>query len=645
MKNIISKHFLFILLITFNILFAVFFGGDFGDSTDENVRYEYALESIVRYSNLEPNPMIKDKGPIYFVLAKFGGDLIRLINPNLSNIQAWHHIHFLSFILAIIAFYSICLHFLSPQLAFITSALFNTQPLLFGHAFINPKDIPFMSLFLLTVSSGLIMVNKLKDTNKDINESEFLPVISRSISQDWFKLKQHQKILCFLMIFFHLTGILLLLTFAEQVQVKIQSMINNLNYGWAYNFITRLAQTLFNGDIKNGVSIQNVTTVYPYLLIFLIIALLLLILVLSILYFPKSLGLISGFSSRKEIFSDFSIVLKNKWLYLSGLILGISITNRSLGMTAGLFILFYLWVKDRSKFLSTSIIYLGITLTVVYLTWPGLWGNPVLGIFQSLFSVSTFSWGGKVLFFGETISPNNLPAIYIPTLISIQITIPALILFVVGVIVFLFKRYENELDKTLFFIIATWFILPLLAIFIVKPTIYDNFRHFLFITPPIFLFAGLGFKFILSKINKKTHSILLTLAILLPGIIAIVNLHPYQYIYYNSFIGGTEGAFRKFETDYWYTSYYECTNYINQVSSKNDTILVYGPSHIVENYAREDLTILKYNKKHAESQFEESDYAIISSRGNKDLYLLSDEQLIYTIEESGATLVVVRKLK
>ncbi len=645
MKNIISKHFLFIVLITFNMLFAVFYGGDFGDSTDENVRYEYALESIVRYSNLEPNPRIEDKGPIYFVLAKFGGDLIRLINPNLSNIQAWHHIHFLSFILAIIAFYSICLHFLSPQLAFVTSALFNTQPLLFGHAFINPKDIPFMSLFLLTVSSGLIMVNKLKDTNKDNNESKFLPIISRSIRQDWFKLKQHQRILCFLLIFFPGLAILMLKIFAGEVQLQIQSMINKVSYGWTYSFINKLAQSLFRGGIENGVSIQNIKTGYPYLFIFLLIAFLLLILVLSILYFPKSFKLLSGFSSIKELLTDFSVVLKNKWVYLAGLILGISITNRSLGITAGLYILFYLWVKNRSKFLSTSILYLGIALIVVYLTWPGLWGNPVLGIFQSLFSVSTFSWGGKVLFFGETISPNNLPAIYIPTLISIQFTIPALILFVVGVTVFLFKRYQNELDKTLFFIIATWFFLPLLAILIVKPTIYDNFRHFLFITPPIFLFAGLGFKFISSKINKKTHSFLLILAILLPGIIAIINLHPYQYIYYNGFIGGVEGAFRRFETDYWYTSYYECTSYINQVSSKNDTILVYGPSHIVEYYAREDLTIIQYNKKHAESQFEESDYAIISSRGNKDLYLLADEQTIYTIEESGATLAVVRKLK
>jgi len=644
MKNLISKHSLFILLITFNILFAVFFGSDFGDSADENTRYNFALESIARYSNLEPNPRIGDKGPIYFVMAKIGGDLIRLINPSLSNIQAWHYSHFLSFILATIAFYSICLHFLSPKIAFVTSALFNTQPLLFGHAFINPKDIPFMSLFLLTISSGLMMVNKLKGTNKNNNGSDFFPQLSRSIRQDWLNLKQIPKILYFLSTIINLLIILLLNIFAEQVQLKIQSMINNLNDGWVYNIINRLAQTLFNGDIRNGISIQNTKTVYPYLMIFLIIIILLFILGLSIYYFPKSIGFLSGFSTRKDLRTDFSIILRNKWVYLSGLILGISITNRSLGLAAGLFILFYLWVKDRSKFISTSIIYLSISLLVVYLSWPGLWGNPIIGIFKSLLGVSTFSWGGKVLFFGETLSPNNLPAMYIPTLMSIQLTIPALILCFVGVTVSLVKRYRNELDKTLFFIIATWLFLPLILIFIVKPSIYDNFRHFLFLTPPVFLFAGLGTKYIFSKINNKIILLLLTFAILLPGIVGIINLHPYQYIYYNSLIGGVEGAFRRFETDYWYTSYYESTKYINQVSSKNDTILVYGSWQIVDYYAREDLTIIRYIKDDQETQFEESDYAIISTRGNKDLYLLPDEQTVFTIEESGATLAVVRKL-
>ena len=643
MKQLISKHYLFIILIIINVLFAVFFGSDFGDSYDEEARYTYAIESIERFSNLDPNPSIGDKGPIYFVFAKLGGDLIRLLNPGLSNIQAWHHIHFLSFILATIAFYSLCLHFLKPDLAFVTSVLFNTQPLLFGHAFINPKDIPFLSLFLLTIASGIKMVTNLISSKEDKDEVNLSSTISKVIGQDWSKLGQKQKVITTLL-FIPLLWNLILITMAEKVQLTIQSVINNLGHNWAYHYLNKLAQSIFSGEIGSGISLQNVKTVYPYFLVFSLLTMLLFILILSILYFPKSFSSLTGFSSKEDLLKSFSVVLKNKWVYLSGLILGFSITNRSLGVTAGGFVLLYLWVKNRSKFLAASISYLGFSFFVAYITWPGLWANPFLGIFKSVFRVSTFEWGGKVLFLGETIAPNNLPAIYFPTLMAIQFTIPALILFIVGIAVFLKNMAVDESETTLFIIFTIWFILPLLAIMILNPTIYDNFRHFLFITPPIFLFAGLGLEYILSKIRNETLSMILILAILLPGIIGIVNLHPYQYMYYNNIVGGVAGAFRRFETDYWYTSYYECTQYINQAASTNDTILVIGPAHIVDYYAREDLTIINYDKNDAENQFSVSDFAIISSRGNKDQYLLSDGQTIYTVEKSGATLAVVRKI-
>ena len=34
-------------------------------------------------------------------------------------------------------------------------------------------------------------------------------------------------------------------------------------------------------------------------------------------------------------------------------------------------------------------------------------------------------------------------------------------------------------------------------------------------------------------------------------------LHPDQYVYYNAFVGGVDGAQRKFKLDYWANSYAE----------------------------------------------------------------------------------------
>ncbi len=44
-----------------------------------------------------------------------------------------------------------------PNAAFGATLLFITQPLFWGHAFINPKDIPLFSLFLLSVYLGMRM--------------------------------------------------------------------------------------------------------------------------------------------------------------------------------------------------------------------------------------------------------------------------------------------------------------------------------------------------------------------------------------------------------------------------------------------------------------------------------------------------------
>ena len=62
----------------------------------------------------------------------------------------------------------------------------------------------------------------------------------------------------------------------------------------------------------------------------------------------------------------------------------------------------------------------------------------------------------------------------------------------------------------------------------------------------------------------------------MPGWLASFHLHPYQYIYYNSFIGGPQGAFRRYETDYWMTSFREATAYVNSVAPENARLIVWG---------------------------------------------------------------------
>jgi hypothetical protein len=51
-------------------------------------------------------------------------------------------------------------------------------------------------------------------------------------------------------------------------------------------------------------------------------------------------------------------------------------------------------------------------------------------------------------------------------------------------------------------------------------------------------------------------------ALVAPGVLGILTLHPYEYTYFNSLVGGTDGASRRYETDYWCTSYREAMELI-----------------------------------------------------------------------------------
>ena len=644
MKKFFKQHYLLIILILLNISFAVIFGADFGDSWDEKPRYEAALQAIAQYKELEPKKNIGDKGPIYWVLAKLGGDIIQSINPNLTHIQAWHYIHFLSFMLSVIALYSICLRFLSPKYSFLTAALFNTQPLLFGHAFINPKDIPFMSFFLLTISSGLTMVDKnIENTLKQKSDPKSESIWG-IITTDWAALNASKRFIFLFTGFFFALVLFLYNFFSEEIQHTIVSFINGIQNDNLLRILNRLSFYFFRGSIDNGISLSNVKSVYPYLLVFLSSLFGGMIALMGILFFPNVLQFLTGFKSLKTFQSKLLKVLKNKYFFLAALIFGISFTNRSLSLAAALLVIFYLWVNHRDYLLPLSVMYASVALVVIYITWPSMWGNPILGFLRSFLHVSDFSWGGGTLFWGEVLKSNELPKIYLPTLFTLQFTLPVIILFLVGLIAVILNDYYNKKQKSLIWILAAWFLIPLISTFIVKPATYGNFRHYLFLIPPIFVFSGFGMRYVLSMIPNKLITIFLGILILFPGVQSIASLHPYQYIYYNELVGGVKGAFRDFETDYWGTSYRECALYINQVADQNDTILVSGPSHIIESYARKDLEILNYRKPDLHWMVEEADYAIVYSRGNLDQKILTEQPTIYSVTHAGATLAVVKDI-
>jgi len=649
-RRVINKHLPILILIVVNLSFAIFFGTDFNESWDEQLRYEVALEAIEHFKKLKPAQNISGKGPIYFMAAKLGGDLIQLICPSLTDIQAWHYVHFLTFILGVIAFYLISLRVLPTPIAFVSTVLFNTQPVLFGHAFINPKDIPFMSSFLLILATGLLLIEQLpaEDGPKSRQSENFKPWWFL-VKEEWLALSKLQIIFLISYTSTAIVSLFLLLFQKDVVEKLLQQIINHIQQPILYKLVDFIAAFVYNGTISGGVTLENINRFYPILVAGGFIMLLGLMVPL-LFYFPKSIKTASGITSKKQFSLDMAAVFKSGWIYPASIIFGLSVNNRSLSIAAGMFVILYLWQKNRRFFLPVSVVYLGLATFILYLSWPSLWGNPLTGVIKSLLENKTFSWEGKILFKGEVYKSESLPFYYLPYLMGIQFTLPAIALALFGLSTKIFEFKNKSSNDTFFFIWIMWFFFPLISALIVKPSIYDNFRHFLFITPPIFFFAGAGIKRIFRFISQSLIQLLITMIILIPGILGIVRLHPYQYIYYNQFIGGMKGAFRSYELDYWLTSYQEAVEYINQVASKNDVILVFGAEHLVNDSLRSDLKTRKLNVKNLDHNQEErliqsSDYAIISSRFNYDLELFSDKPTVFSVEKNGVILSVVKEFQ
>jgi len=113
------------------------------------------------------------------------------------------------------------------------------------------------------------------------------------------------------------------------------------------------------------------------------------------------------------------------------------------------------------------------------------------------------------------------------------------------------KRQQREI-WFLFFLVA----FPLLCEIIGHAPSDTGLRHFLFVVPPLAALAGIGVNACLSAIAGKGHAVrfaglAVVAAVLIGDAADLVQLHPYEYLFYNSLVGGLPGASRRYVMDYW----------------------------------------------------------------------------------------------
>ncbi len=283
------------------------------------------------------------------------------------------------------------------------------------------------------------------------------------------------------------------------------------------------------------------------------------------------------------------------------------------------------------------LVYAVLAFFTMYLTWPYLWPDPLGHLVESAVVMSRYPWRGTVLFGGQLYPSTGLPPSYLPVLLAIQFTETAWLAILTGIVIAALQLVRHgRVAGSALLLSVVWCALPVLGFVLTRSPLYDNFRQVLFVLPPLFLLAGVAFDAIR---DSRLRLAVIALAVL-PGIVAGAQLHPYEYIYYNRLVGGVHGAFRKYELDYWGTSYREAADYLASVAPANATVWVEGPTHLLQLYARPDLKIYS---TYESPRLDRYDYVVALSRFNLDLSSYPEAPIIHVIQRDGATLTVIKK--
>lgn len=533
-----------LILLAINILAGALIFRDYGYSWDEPLFYDYADALGYAYSpqewlsgsfdlNRSYGPSGDDhktRGPAYLLLAREPVYLLQVLG--FDRASAWHLINFLFFQLGVYFLYRLARRWMKPSAALAAAALFSWQPLLWGHAFINPKDPPFLVFFLASVCLGFEGVDQL----------------------------------------------------AEE-----------------------------------------------------------------------------AITSRQRFGA----------LFVPAVFLGLTISIRILGPLAGVLVLAYaLWRlgKRMFAFMPPLIFYALVAVLIALLTWPFLWEDPLARFLQVFGFMSDNPTNLSVLFQGEVYRAGELPRRYLPFMLVTTLTEPVWPLFFIGLLAGYRKLFRasraagpetkdteswqalrSTLDRTTTWnqlvsltLILLWLALLVGYVLVRRPAMYDGIRHFLFILPPVFVFAGFAFEFLIDRIAPYWLYAGLSLLLLSPGVAAIVRLHPYQYTYYNSFIGGTDQAFRRYETDYWLTCYKEAVENLDEMLTEPTNLYVHREAYIAAYYADESLRV--HDLRGALGDVRAGDYVLVNTRTNEDRRVFKDAPPVRQIGRGEAQFCIVKQI-
>ena len=198
------------------------------------------------------------------------------------------------------------------------------------------------------------------------------------------------------------------------------------------------------------------------------------------------------------------------------------------------------------------------------LLWPYGLLSPLDRPLAVLERVSNLPISLRQLFEGQHIMSENLPGYYLPKYIAITNPIIVIVGFLIAIVLLrsMLKRFSAPKLALAFF----GFVFPIAYIIYKDSNVFGGWRHVLFTYPYLVLVAGLAWEAVFRLFKKKKYGNYVVLAILvlgaIPSLFWTAKSTPHHYTYFNQLVGGTNGAYGEYETDYYYHSMREASEWL-----------------------------------------------------------------------------------
>jgi hypothetical protein len=348
---------------------------------------------------------------------------------------------------------------------------------------------------------------------------------------------------------------------------------------------------------------------------------------------------------------------------LAGAALGIRVLGLLLVIYAGMAILLYLpgpqidLTRSRWRFAALSALRLLPALLLAYLlmilAWP--WAalaplNPIRGLLE----FSDFQYQIRTALAGQIYDMANVPRLYVPIYILIRMPLLTLLGATLAMLFATVPRIAPDANpqhrRDIALIILT-VAFPLICQAAAHGPAFTGLRHFLFVIPPLAVLAGSGLDAALTTLARRGRRIgnrgfAVMLACLVWNAVTLIRLHPYEYLFYNSVVGGLEGASRRYDLDYWFGSMPEALarleSYLRQSGSEDGVRppRVYSVAVCGERPSFEKNVTLPQLRWDFMPEWDQSDFFLAPTHMNCDMDL--DGEVIGTVERLGVIIAYIK---